>query len=386
MRVRRPALHGRTVDAVAGVVLTATTQYEVWTTAGVTPPLVAQAAYFAAATLVVTVRRVAPLPAVVIAAAALAVQTALLGDAPVVGGFLAVLLLTYTVAAHDRIRPALAGLAVVAAAVSVEPLVDPASRSVADAVGNAAVFGLLWGAGRLVRLLRRRGASAERRADDLVRSGEEQVRAAVAEERQRIARELHDVVAHSVSVMVLQAGAARQQLDREPERAREPLHVVEEVGREALEELQRLLRVLRRSDEAHDALVGLGDLDPLLEQVRRAGTRVELCVAGTTRRLAPGLDLTAYRVLQEALTNVLKHAPTARAEVTITYRDRSLDLAVVDDGGGGPNPAAPSGGHGLIGMRERVLVYGGTLRAAARPEGGFSVAVVLPLAPAVRPA
>lgn len=380
MRLRPPAAQGWIVDAVAGVVLTAATQYEVWTNDQVTPPLVAQAACFAAATLVVAGRRVAPLPAVVIAAAALTVQTAFLGEAPVVGGFLAVLLLTYTVAAHSPTRPALAGLAVLAAAVAVEPLVDPAARSVADAVGNAAVFGLLWGAGRLVRLLRRRGSAAERRADELTRSGEEQVRAAVAEERQRIARELHDVVAHSVSVMVLQAGAARQQLDLEPERAREPLRVVEEVGREAIDELHRLLRVLRRSDETHEDLVGLGDLEPLLEQVRRAGTRVDLRVEGTTRRLAPGLDLTAYRVLQEALTNVLKHAPTGRVDVTITYRDRSLDLSVVDDGGDGPDPAGPSGGHGLIGMRERVLVYGGTLHAAQRPEGGFSVAVMLPLA------
>ncbi len=232
----------------------------------------------------------------------------------------------------------------------------------------------------LVRRLRQGGARWERRAQDLEQDRETHVRAAVAHERQRIARELHDVVAHSVSVMALQAGAARQYLGRDPERARQPLLLVEDVGREALEELHRLLQVLRHHDEGQRPLAGLDHVDQLVEQVRRAGVDVRVDVGGAPRRLAPGLDLTAYRVLQEALTNVLKHAPAARPRVEVVYAERELLLSVVDEGGGtASRPGRGSGGHGLIGMRERVLLYGGCLDAGPRAEGGFAVRARLPL-------
>ncbi len=305
-------LEGRSLalwDVVAAALLAAFTQYEVWTNDGVVSPLTGQAACFAVATLSLAARRRAPLAALALCAGALTVQAVALGEAPVSGGFLAVLALTYSVAAHSRFVSAAIGLLVLCVALLVELATRTEARSVADAVGNLGVFALVWGAGRVVRGLRQRGAWWERRAEDMERSREERVSAAIAEERQRIARELHDVVAHSVSVMVLHAGAARQYVALDPARATEPLLLVEDVGRQALEELQRLLRVLRDSDEESSSIVGLADVDQLVEHVRRAGLRVRLDVRGTPQPLAPGLNLTAYRILQEALTNVLKHAP-----------------------------------------------------------------------------
>ncbi len=375
-------LEGRSLalwDVSAAALLTAFTQYEVWTNDGVASPLAGQAACFAAATLSLAARRGAPLAALALCAGALAVQTAALGEAPVAGGFLAVLVLTYSVAAHSRFLAAAIGLLVLCGALLVELATHSEARSIADAVGNLGVFALVWGAGRVVRQLRQRGAWWERRADDMERSREERVTAAIAEERQRIARELHDVVAHSVSVMVLHAGAARQYVALDPARATEPLLLVEDVGRQALEELQRLLRVLRDSDEESTSIVGLADVDQLVEHVRRADVPVRLDVRGTPQPLAPGLDLTAYRILQEALTNVVKHAPQARAAVSIGYGERELVLSVLDDGSRKGRSAPAAGGNGLVGMRERVQLYGGSLDVGPREAGGFAVRARIPL-------
>lgn len=366
-------------DVVAAALLTGFTQYEVWTNDEVVPPLTGQAACFAVATLSLAARRRAPLVALAFCAGALTVQTVALGEAPVAGGFLAVLVLTYSVAAHSRYPAAVIGLLVLCVALLVEPATRSEARSIGDAVGNFGLFALVWGAGRVVRELRQRGAWWERRADDLERSREERVTAAVAEERQRIARELHDVVAHSVSVMVLHAGAARQYVALDPARATQPLLLVEEVGRQALEELQRLLQVLRDSDEESPSIVGLGDVDQLVEHVRQAGVGVRLDVRGTPQSLAPGLDLTAYRILQEALTNVLKHAPQAHPEVSIEYAERELVLSVLDEGSSGGSSASAVGGNGLVGMRERVQLYGGALDVGPREAGGFAVRARIPL-------
>jgi signal transduction histidine kinase len=216
-------------------------------------------------------------------------------------------------------------------------------------------------------------------------------RVAVADERARIARELHDVIAHSVSVMVVQAGAARRLLDRPgtqaPQglvgagRAGEAMREVEGSGRDALTELRRLLGVLA---ERPDELVlapqpGLGQLEALVGRIDAAGVPVEVRIVGTPRPLPPGLDLTAYRVVQEALTNVIKHAAGARTEVLVEYGDRDLRLAVVD-GGGSAGPAGATGARrGLLGMQERVAAYGGDVEAGALPEGGFAVRARLPL-------
>jgi signal transduction histidine kinase len=249
--------------------------------------------------------------------------------------------------------------------------------------------------------LRGRGERAvqlEQRAAQLEAEQQAQAQAAVAAERARIARELHDVIAHSVSVMVIQAGAAEQLLEETPERARGPLVAVQDTGRQTIVELRRLLGILR--DDGQELSLapqpGLASLDLLLEEMRQAGLLVQLRVEGQPGRLPPGVDLAAYRIVQEALTNTLRHAGPAQAEVVVRYLEQALELEIVDDGSGpGPNDGAAGGsgqskGHGLVGMRERVALYGGTLHAGPRATAagtgtagtGYVVRVRLPTQPA----
>ncbi|MGZ4352878.1 MAG: sensor histidine kinase [Gaiellaceae bacterium] len=242
---------------------------------------------------------------------------------------------------------------------------------------GVSVFSLLMGTALHTRA--QQTAALEERAALLERRRREEARVAVAEERARIARELHDVVAHSVSVMTVQAGAVRRLLGPEQEREREALETVERTGREALAEMRRLLGVLRETEDgaALEPQPGLDQIDRLLERARTAGLPVELSVEGERRPLAPGVDLNAYRIVQEALTNALKHTSGATAEVRLRYEGDRLELEVANDG-----TAVLSGdgsGHGLVGMRERVHVCGGRLEAGPRPEGGFLVRATLPV-------
>ena len=251
---------------------------------------------------------------------------------------------------------------------------------------------IAWLAGALVRvtLLNREQRAATR---------EQQASRAVAEERNRIARELHDVVGHSVSVMTVQAAAVRRRLRDDQEVEREALETVEGVGREAMAEMRRLVGVLREPDGERASLEpspGLGQVDRLAEQFRSSGLPVSVTVTGDPRELPGGVDLTAYRLLQEGLTNSLRHASGAsHAEVVIAYDTDAVRLEVVDDGpggrGSGPTSASGApmpmlmergadavGGNGLVGMRERIAVYGGSLRAGPRADGGFELVAVLP--------
>jgi signal transduction histidine kinase len=202
----------------------------------------------------------------------------------------------------------------------------------------------------------------------------------VAEERARIARELHDVVAHSISVMVVQAGAERRALRDDRAETREVLETIETTGRQTLAEMRRLLGMLRRSDDEIELAPqpGMEHVDALVDQVREAGLPVTLDVEGRRVPLPAGVDLSAYRIVQEALTNALKHAGPASARVTVRYGDGELELDIVDDGAGAVN--GNGGGHGLIGMRERVTMFGGDLDAGARREGGYAVRARLPIA------
>ena len=224
-----------------------------------------------------------------------------------------------------------------------------------------------------------RAAELEQRAARLEREREDRTRAAVEAERRRIARELHDVIAHTVSVMTVQAGAARLLLDDDPERAIGPLRSVEETGRQALTEIRRLFEVTREDgDEVPlGPRPGIANLDALVEHACRAGLSVELTVEGEPVTLSPGLELAAYRVVQEALTNSLKYAGPTTAQVGVRFGRDALDLEIVDRGHG---PTRREGtGHGLIGMRERVALYGGELEAGPRTEGGFAVRARLPV-------
>ncbi len=241
--------------------------------------------------------------------------------------------------------------------------------------------------GMQLRVSREYLESLEERAEWLEQTREAEARRAVAEERARIARELHDVVAHEVSVMVVQTEAAQRVLHTDPSKATEAMRHVEEAGRDALTEMRRLLGVLRRDGE--EALRSpqpiLTQVGGLIEQMQLAGLRVELEVEGQARPLPPGLDLNAYRIVQEALTNALKHAgPDATARVTVRYEPDELQLEIVDDGRGAAQALRRTNGsgNGLVGMRERAALFGGVLDAGARPGGGYRVAARLPVSSA----
>jgi signal transduction histidine kinase len=236
--------------------------------------------------------------------------------------------------------------------------------------------------GRAVRVMGFESEALEARAAVLARQSDEMARAAVAEERARIARELHDVIGHSISVMGVQAGAVRRLLRPEQEREREVLLAVEQTGRDAVDEMRHLLGLLRSAGDDPRALPPtLMRLDDLVEDMRRAGLNIELMVEGDIGLLSPGRAVAAFRVLQEALTNVMKHAAGARVTARLSMSPAELRIEVVDDGGRGLRAEVPEGGgHGIIGMRERVSVYGGTLEARPCPGGGFAVVASVPTA------
>ena len=241
------------------------------------------------------------------------------------------------------------------------------------------LFGICWLAGFVVRGQGERTQAAEHRASQAERERETVARIAVAEERARIARELHDIVAHAVSVMVLQVGAVRHKLPDARAEDSEALRSVEQTGRAALTEMRRLLAVMRREgDEVELApQPGLDGLSSLVNEVGRAGLPVELHVEGTPFPLPQGIDLSAYRIVQEGLTNALKHARASHAEVTVRYAPDEVRIEVRDDGTG---VIAPDGnGHGLIGIRERVKLYGGEMATDTTRTGGFTLSTRLPV-------
>jgi signal transduction histidine kinase len=235
---------------------------------------------------------------------------------------------------------------------------------------------IAWLGGRGVRTRTQLTEELHEAAVQAQEAHEEEVARAAVDERRRIAREMHDVVAHSVSVMVVQAGGARRILDRDPARAVEAAANIEEAGRAALAEMRRLLGVLHHSDERAPQPT-MRELGSLVERTRAAGLPVSLTVEGEPRSLPAGMDLAAYRVVQEALTNAIKHAGAAPTEVTVRWEPEHLELEIVDNGAPAANGKA--GGHGLVGMEERVRLYDGELRAGRRAGGGFEVVARLPL-------
>jgi signal transduction histidine kinase len=275
-------------------------------------------------------------------------------------------------------RQAVAGLAIIFGVEGVVARTDP-NGGIGDFFFTNLVFGVIWIVGFSLGRKFEEGEAAKERAAKAEREREERAQAAVAEERARIARELHDVVGHSVSVMTVQASGVRRLLRPEQEREREALLVVERTGREALAEMRRMVGVLRRPEEA-PALAPQPSLDHvsrLVEQAREAGLPVELRIEGHAIQLPAGVDLTAYRLVQEGLTNVVKHAQATRAEVLVDYGDGYVEVTVKDDGKGVGN--GDGGGHGLVGMRERVSVYGGELDAGPQTGGGYQLRAKLPI-------
>ena len=390
-----------------------------------------------AGTLPLALRRRYPLTVYVVIAVATTIYYTreYAGAGPMIG----ILVGLYGVAAHSTRKIAVWTLAVTLTVEIVGTTIDPAEGDTIFTV--IALSGLLiaaWVIGDNIRVRRAYVAAVEDRAEQLEREQDAQARRAVLEERSRIARELHDIVAHSMSVMVVQAGAARRTLDRDRDRAVEAISQIEVTGRDALAEMRRVVAVLRRdseraappgepgeSDEApgadaidHDALVpqpGLDQLATLVEQCREAGLPVALAVTGDVRPLPSGIELTIYRIVQEALTNTMRHAGQARAEVELCFDDDVVRATVTDDGRGasadaavvlpgvpqrwwlsvadpgrpsatGTTGASPPPGHGLAGMHERVALYGGTVNAGPRIGGGFAVRAEIPLGDGARTA
>jgi signal transduction histidine kinase len=309
----------------------------------------------------------------------------------------AFLVIVYTVAATGTRWASRLALTIGLCAAPVAQLRWPNENS--GALGNVAImifqsvpFALAWVLGDSIRTRRAYFAQLEERNARLEKEREAQAKVAVAAERARIARELHDVVAHNVSVMVVQADGAAYVLDAAPDQAKKALETISSTGRQALAEMRRLLGVLRTGEHQEGGEYvpqpDVEQIEDLVEQCRGSGLPVDFKVEGTPRPLPSGVELTAYRIVQEALTNTRKHGgPNAGASVRLVYFDDGLGLLVEDDGKGAPHElyeegGADGAGHGLIGMRERVGMVGGTLDAGPRPGGGFRISALLPLKPA----
>jgi signal transduction histidine kinase len=339
-------------------------------------------------TLPLAARRRFPL-AVLVTSVASGLVFATLGLLPPIALGPAILVAIYSVAAYGGRWVSLAGLVVAELGLAAVWL-TPAMLERSSFLFFMGFIAVAWVLGHFVGDRQVYVAQLEERTAELEQAREELARRAVAEERLRLARELHDVVAHAMSVIAVQSGVGAHVADSRPEEVGKALAAIEVTSRGALEELRRLLGVLRQDSEVQASLTpvpGLANLDSLLAEVGKAGLAVRVRVEGTPLQLPAGVDLSAYRIVQEALTNVVKHAGPAHAEVTIGYRDQEVTVEVTDDGRGAVPPASDGRvgtGHGLIGMRERVAVFGGYLQVGPRPGGGFRVAARLPLAPGRR--
>jgi signal transduction histidine kinase len=330
-------------------------------------------------TLPIALRRYRPLAALAVTVIA---ETLLLIFRPGAGAPVGVIVALYTVAAYCERRVSIRAAALAALPITVAVIVNNGPHT-GQVIPELAVFAIAWVVGDNIRTRRAYLAELEARAARLELEREDKADRAVIEERARIARELHDVIAHNVSVMVVQAGAGEDVFDEDPGKARESLAAVASTGRAALTELRRLLGVIRaeddRGDPAYTPQPGIERIDELIGQVRETGLPVELSVLGEARPVPEGVGLCAYRIVQEALTNTLKHADASAAQVQLRYVADALELRVLDDGRGATSRNGETDGQGLIGMRERVALFGGELTAGPRSGPGYAVRARLPL-------
>jgi signal transduction histidine kinase len=388
MRRRLQALSERdwrNFDRLLVVALVVVAVTDLATNADLEGPLWLNIVVMTAISLTFWWRRSRPLLTVLLSLAGLTVMAIWLTQPPnMITAVLMLVIASYPAGRHLTGRLTVVALAAgVVVIVAVAAIYDPN-----DIFFPVTFFWVMpWVAGRTIRnhttLARELAEKAERAAH----GREEHERRAIAVERSRIARELHDVLAHNLSVMVVQASAARRIVDRNPDKAIEVAELIERTGREALAEIRHMFGAVRRGDpEALSGPPSLARVDELARRARAAGLGVVLRVVGEPVELPSGIDLTAYRIVQEALTNALKHAGSARASVTVAYEPNELVLTVEDDGEG-PREADDlsdaGGGHGLVGMRERAAVYGGLVQAGRRRGGGFAVRARLPTRPLV---
>jgi signal transduction histidine kinase len=326
------------------------------------------------ATLPVALRRRRPLAVLALTLAAALASDAFYGSFQFAGALVAL----YTVASHVGRPASVLAAAGTAAALPIVNL-SPGGLGPLEVAGIYAVFGAAWLLGDNVRTRRAYLRVLEVRAARLEREREANARRAAAEEQARIARELHDIIAHNVSVMTVQAAAAGDVFETQPDRVREALGSIEWTGREALTELRRLFGSARVDDGAFAPQPGLARLEALVERVRGAGLTVDVTIEGSPQELPPSVDLSAYRIVQEALTNTLKHAHASNARVQVRHENGAVEVEVVDDGRGAAAGGDAERGHGIIGMRERAALFGGELEAGPAPGGGFAVRARIPL-------
>jgi len=291
-----------------------------------------------------------------------------------------ILIGTYTLAAQRGPRVSLPALTVIELFVFAAQQIAGHDPDASTQFGNAIVLAVAWFLGNSVYARRVYADELELRNQELRRTRDDLARAVVSEERLRIARELHDIVAHSLSMIAVQSGVGAHVIDSRPEDAKRSLQIIEEASKSALTEIRRVLGILRtdETDTTLDPVPRLRDVGALIERISATGPQIELQLYGDISTLPPGPDLTAFRVVQEALTNVVKHANCARARVVINRSPKQLRVEVVDDGNGAASSSS-SGGQGLIGMRERVEMFGGEFEAGSLPDGGFRVGARIPL-------
>jgi signal transduction histidine kinase len=367
----------RRFDVALAVVLTVWMLAEVW--AEHLKPAVVVAPLMVVAGAAVAWRRLYPIGVMFVLVGVFTVQAAAgMTLHSAVSPVVALLVVSWSIGAYEERRRAVVGLILLVIGLWIAMVVDLLRGTddyggtdfpwIAVVLATPGVLGILFGA--RTRSLR----AAEARTAEL----ELERREAIAAERTRIARELHDVIAHSVSVMTVQAGAAEEMLKGDPKRAVEPVRAIQETGRQALIEMKHLVGVLREEDEEIGLAPqpGLAQVERLVTQMREAGLEVDLRIEGKQRAVPLGLDLSAYRVVQEGLTNTLKHAGGAPAQVLIRYGEHELAVEVIDEG---RVNRRSDGGHGLAGMRERISIFGGTFHAGPREEGGFAVRALMPL-------
>ena len=335
-----------------------------------------------AQTLPLAVRRVVPLGSLAAITAAIGMHAALGYDDIQAGTFASLVGVSSAAYVTDNRRALVAAL-LGAVGIGVFYATTRGSFDGFEIVGIGGLWLAGWIAGSVLRIRRSHAAAVERRAEVLEQDSEARAREAVADERARITRELHDIIGHTLNLIVVQAGAARAVFKSRPDQALESLDSIEITARQSLSDMERMLGILRPPEaEAapYDPQPGLEQVDRLAEQFTDAGLPVEVNVVGEPHKLPTSLDLSAYRIVQEALTNALKHAGPARARVAISYLADKLELDIVDHGQGpGDDGHNAGGGRGLIGMRERVSLFGGELEVGPAAEGGFRVHASLPL-------
>jgi signal transduction histidine kinase len=379
---------GGLADALLALVLAATAQYEIWVGPlfddGIPGPRFANAVLLLVITVPLVWRRRAPTAVFVLVLAAVGLQVSLIDEArsdqPPFQHWIALLVVFYSLGAHAERRRAIVAGALGGIVVVGGDLVDLLSGGarLEDTLPAWFMLTAAFGVGFALRGQRIQSTLLTHRAERLEREREQKARLAVAEERVRIARELHDIVAHAISVIVVQAQAGARVLEGEQASAREALGSIETTGRQALVEMRRLLGILRQEDRelALAPRPSLAYLDVLADGVRDAGLPVELHVEGQAKQLPPGVELSAYRIVQEALTNSLKHAGPASAQVFVRYRPEEVEIEISDDGRGAVE--GREDGHGLVGMRERAALVGGIVESGTNGGRGYTVRARLP--------